>query len=127
MASHRGKQKKKNKKKKCYKASGSNRHHRLPKSRGGTDKFPPNNISVVLKRHHQMYNELFGTNPTAHQVAKILSDTWIDPRYVIVVMTKEEYNAYLNQDVVTTPPKRITHAQVVSSDSTEEDSPEDDA
>jgi len=38
---------------------------------------------------HNAFNKLFGSNPTAHEVAKILSDVWIDPKYVIIVKLRE--------------------------------------
>jgi hypothetical protein len=28
---------------------------------------------------------LFGSNPTAHEVARVLSEVWIDPKYRIIV------------------------------------------
>lgn len=118
MASHRRKQRKKNRKNKSYKVSGFNKHHRLPRSRGGSSSSA--NISIVPKRHHNIYNELFGSNPTAHEVAKILSDTWIDPRYVIVVMTKEEYHAYHAENEAATSFERPSHAEVVSESDVEE-------
>ena len=65
-----------------------NRHHRRPKSRSGSS--DPANISVVPIRHHHAYNLLFGSNPLPHEVAKVLTDTWIDPNYKIVVMHKGE-------------------------------------
>jgi hypothetical protein len=85
MSSCRRKQRKQKKRKAGFGAY--NKHHRLPRSRGGTDN--PDNISIVRKRHHLIFNELFGSNPTAHEVAKILSDVWIDPRYEIIVRRKE--------------------------------------
>ena len=94
MASRRRKQVKKTKKRGEVTSKGYNKHHRLPKSRGGKDN--KQNISIVLKRHHTMFNELFGSNPTAHEVAKILSDVWIDPMYEIIVRFRhtpdEEFN-----------------------------------
>ena len=60
-----------------------NVHHRLPKSRGGCS--DPENLSRVPIQHHNAFNLLFGSNPTAHEVAQVLSDVWIDPMYEIVV------------------------------------------
>jgi len=65
-----------------------NQHHRLPKSRGGTN--ATSNLSRVPVRLHNAFNELFGSNPTAHEVAQILSDVWIDFRYVITVKLRGE-------------------------------------
>ena len=87
--SKRRKLRKLRKKSRGYHApSGYNRHHRKPKSLGGRNN--PENISIVQKRHHQMFNELFGSNPTAHEVAQILTDVWIDPKYRIVVVLKDQ-------------------------------------
>ena len=87
MGAKRRKQRKKNGKPKVWQApKGTNVHHRLPRSRGGSSN--ASNLSVVPKRLHNMYNELFGSNPTAHEVAEILTETWIDPAYHIIVMRK---------------------------------------
>jgi hypothetical protein len=60
---------------------GYNRHHRLPKSRHGSNS--KSNISVVPIRAHQAYNAIFGGNPTADEVVQQLNDRWIDPAYEI--------------------------------------------
>jgi len=62
---------------------GTNVHHRLPKSRGGT--YDEQNLSTVPRHLHDAYNALFGSNPTAHEVARVLSEVWIDPKYRIIV------------------------------------------
>lgn len=72
---------------KWHEPSGYNVHHRLPKSRGGSN--DSSNLSTVPKRLHNIFNELFGSNPTAHEVAQILTDTWIDPAYEIIVRLKK--------------------------------------
>lgn len=64
-----------------------NVHHRLPKSRGGASN--PENLSKVLVEHHNAFNLLFGSNPTAQEVAYVLSTVWIDPAYEIVVRLRE--------------------------------------
>lgn len=64
----------------------TNQHHRRPKSRGGTNS--ARNISRVPITHHNAYNLLFGSNPLPHEVARVLSDTWIDPDYEIIVQRK---------------------------------------
>ena len=63
-------------------------HHRLPKSRGGANS--PENYSTVPVHLHQAYNALFGGNPTAEEVVKILTDIWIDPCYVIVAVKRAD-------------------------------------
>lgn len=91
------KKKRNNSSKKCNKPTGYNVHHRLPKSRGGSGN--SSNLSTVPIRLHNIYNELFGSNPTAHEVAQILTDVWIDPRYEIIVRLKNE-----TTPMVSTPP-----------------------
>lgn len=68
--------------------SGYNVHHRLPKSRGGAN--DPINYSTVPIRMHHYFNELFGSNPTAQEVALVLTNVWIDPAYEIIVRLKTE-------------------------------------
>jgi len=68
-----------------------NTHHRLPKSRGGTN--ASSNLSLVSTELHNAYNVLFGSNPTAHEVASILSAHWIDPAYRLVVVRVEPLRA----------------------------------
>lgn len=65
-----------------------NVHHRLPSSRGGSS--DPTNLSRVPIQHHNAFNLLFGSNPTAHEVAYVLSNVWIDPMYEIVVRLRGE-------------------------------------
>ena len=64
-----------------------NVHHRLPRSRGGVD--TPQNRSIVPVRLHEAYNALFGSNPTAQEVASILSAVWIDPSFTILVVPSD--------------------------------------
>lgn len=59
-----------------------NVHHRLPKSRGGPSN--PINYSTVPVHLHHYFNELFGSNPTAEEVALVLTNIWIDPSYEII-------------------------------------------
>lgn len=79
---------KKHRKHKCkWNQPNYNTHHRLPKSRGGTSS--ERNCSQVPTELHNAYNLLFGSNPTAHEVASILSAHWIDPAYRLVVVQVE--------------------------------------
>lgn len=64
-----------------------NVHHRLPKSRGGSS--DPSNLSRVLVEHHNAFNLLFGSNPTAQEVALVLTNIWIDPMYEIIVRLRD--------------------------------------
>ena len=63
------------------------RHHRRPKSLGGTDEFPPNNISWTKRKHHEAWHKLFGT---AHpvQIARIITELWLDPDWEMVARRK---------------------------------------
>lgn len=63
-----------------------NVHHRLPKSRGGSN--DNSNLSYVEVEKHQAYNLLFGSNPTAEEVVAVLTAIWIDPSYEITVAKK---------------------------------------
>jgi hypothetical protein len=63
------------------------RHHRLPRSRGGSNS--PHNISIVEKQLHQAWHKLVG-NMNAQEVASMLSDTWIDPDYYLVAVPRHK-------------------------------------
>jgi hypothetical protein len=76
---------KKHKKSRCeWRQPDYNHHHRLPRSRGGTD--ASRNVSIVRTDLHDAYNLLFGSNPTAQEVVDILSAHWIDPDYRLVAI-----------------------------------------
>ena len=63
-----------------------NVHHRRPKCYNGSN--DPNNLVVVKKSHHFAFHQLFSENGHAmdvHAIARTLNDTWIDPRYKLVV------------------------------------------
>jgi hypothetical protein len=66
------------------------RHHRLPTSRGGTKKSEGgrDNLITVPRNAHILYHKMFG-NMTAPEVAKMLSDTWIDPDYRLVAQVRK--------------------------------------
>lgn len=61
------------------------RHHRLPRSRGGTN--DASNVSIVDRRHHQAWHLLVG-NMTAQEAARMLSDTWIDAEFYFVAVPR---------------------------------------
>jgi len=63
------------------------RHHRRPKSRGGTTK--NGNIVKVTGKYHRAYHLLFG-NLLPPEVAKILTDVWIDPDYYMVAIKRKK-------------------------------------
>lgn len=60
-------------------------HHRLPRSRKGTN--DPRNLSRVKRELHIAYHKLFG-NGTPHDIARILNKIWIDPDFHLVVTEK---------------------------------------
>jgi len=61
-------------------------HHRVPRSKGGTD--TPSNVILVRVTKHRAYHTLF-ENKGPHEVAQELNKTWIDPRYELVVVRKQ--------------------------------------
>ena len=63
------------------------RHHRLPRSRGGSNE--ARNISIVERKLHNAWHLLVG-NMNAQEVARMLSDTWIDPDYYFVAVPKHK-------------------------------------
>jgi len=64
------------------------KHHRLPRSRGGADNYPNGNISIIDKEIHRAWHKVVG-NMTASEVAKMLTDTYIDPRYYLVAIPRK--------------------------------------
>jgi len=71
-----------------YDKKSRERHHRLPVSRGGTG--VPKNISFVRKDYHRAWHLLVG-NMNAKEVAKMLSDVWIDPGYYLVAVPRSKH------------------------------------
>ena len=68
------------------------RHHRLPRSRGGSNSLA--NIALVEQRLHRCWHLLVG-NMTAQEVAKMFSDTWIDPEFYLVAVPRKRI--YVNK------------------------------
>lgn len=62
-------------------------HHRKPRSKGGTDH--PSNISHVKRKFHEAYHLLFA-DKSPEEVAKMLTDTWIDPHWELLAVKKKE-------------------------------------
>lgn len=62
------------------------RHHRRPRSRGGTDHH--SNISHVRQSEHRAWHTLFG-NMLADEVAAMITDTWIDSDYYLVAIPRK--------------------------------------
>ena len=66
---------------------GMDKHHRLPRSKGGNSS--AGNISVVPINEHRAWHRLFG-NKTPEEIARIISNVWIEPKfYMIVVLRKQ--------------------------------------
>lgn len=63
------------------------RHHRLPRSRGGSNE--ARNISIVERKLHQAWHLLVG-NMNATEAARMLSDTWIDPDFYFVAVPRHK-------------------------------------
>ena len=66
---------------------GTNRHHRLPKSRGGRDS--GQNISVVPVNQHQAWHTMFN-NMQAWEIADKINRVWLDPEYELVLVRRGE-------------------------------------
>jgi len=66
------------------------RHHRLPRSRGGSNTL--SNLSTVEQSHHRAWHLLVG-NMTAPEAAKMLSDIWIDSNYYLVAVPRKRLQA----------------------------------
>ncbi len=64
------------------------RHHRLPRSRGGTDNFPPENVINIEQDIHRAWHRVVG-NMTAEEVAAMLTDQFIDPRFYLVAIPRK--------------------------------------
>ena len=64
-----------------------NKHHRVPRSRGGNNLAA--NISIVREKDHQAYHYLFG-NMLADEIAAMLTDTWIDSEIYMVAMPRKK-------------------------------------
>lgn len=62
------------------------KHHRLPRTRGGSNS--AENISIVERRLHVAWHALVG-NMTAPEIARMLSDTWIDPEYYFIAIPRQ--------------------------------------
>lgn len=66
-----------------------NRHHRLPKSRGGREgryKGEPM-IKWVNSNHHYFWHLIF-KNKTAPEIFDYINSHWIDPHFKIVLVRR---------------------------------------
>ena len=62
-------------------------HHRRCKSNGGRNQ--PENLVYVDQLKHRAWHILFG-NMKIDQIAYVLNNTWIDPRFKLIVQESEE-------------------------------------
>ncbi len=69
------------------KRKGYDKHHRRPKSRGGTGH--ERNISLVDKELHSCWHKLFD-NYSPETIAAIISELWLDPDWELVAVRKDE-------------------------------------
>jgi hypothetical protein len=65
----------------------THKHHRRPRSQGGGNE--PENISVVNRDKHDAWHFLF-KNYNPEQIAIIINNVWLDPRYKFVVKKRKE-------------------------------------
>lgn len=59
-------------------------HHRLPRSRGGTDFFPEGNLVRVNKVRHANWHRLWADR-SLEEIVDEMNELWIDPRYKLVI------------------------------------------
>lgn len=63
------------------------KHHRKPRCNGGNNK--NENISKVQMKRHEAYHLLFNEGDPQY-IAKVLSETWIDPDYVMIAVRRSD-------------------------------------
>jgi hypothetical protein len=61
------------------------KHHRKPRSLGGTNSKA--NISIVPRNKHEAWHLLF-SNLTPEQIAEVMNYFWVDPDYFMVAIPK---------------------------------------
>lgn len=66
---------------------GLSRHHRKARINLGDNS--DRNLVLVQDKLHRAYHLLFGTK-SPEDVAKILTETWIDPDYVMIAVHREK-------------------------------------
>ena len=68
----------------CHLNKQPTEHHRLPKALGGTDTYPPGNIVIVRRSHHEAWHSLFDSLPV-ERIVELLNEIWLDPRVKLVI------------------------------------------
>jgi hypothetical protein len=66
------------------------KHHRKCRSNGGSN--AQSNIAYVGENEHRAWHLLFFKNYTAHKIAEIINEHWIDPQFEVVVAIRGEKN-----------------------------------
>ena len=69
------------------KIQGLHRHHRLPKSLGGSNS--NRNISFVTQTQHRGWHTLF-SNHTAPTICGIINEKWLDPAYKFICVPADK-------------------------------------
>lgn len=72
--------------------SNMTRHHKKPKSIGGSDS--PENISMLPKNLHSAWHCLFKTYD-AHRIASLINKYYLDPAFEFIVVPKKTNNEKL--------------------------------
>ena len=62
------------------------KHHRKPRSQGGSNK--PHNISIVPRSKHMAWHLLF-QNWTAEEIAAEINSLWLDSDYFMVAVPRK--------------------------------------
>ncbi len=63
------------------------KHHRRPRSKGGKNN--PRNISYIPRIHHEAWHILF-QNWEPEQIAKRITEWFLDPDFVMVAIPKQD-------------------------------------
>ena len=60
--------------------SKRNKHHRRPKSLGGTDTYPRGNVKWVNSSSHILWHKMF-KNMSVYEIVDEINSRWLDPAY----------------------------------------------
>lgn len=82
------------------------RHHRRPQAQGGAGS---DDVVIVPKHLHRAWHALFNGFLDPHDIAKIINDTWLDSRYVLVVRRRHDPALHRRENVRA---RTVSHADV---------------
>lgn len=68
-------------------ANRMTRHHRRPKSLGGSNR--PENISRIKHKHHLAWHTLFG-DLCVEEIACLINSVYLDPDYFLIPKKKKK-------------------------------------